>query len=100
MPAGSRADQRLRDLRPVRSAEHGEAHQLIQAYAGRIAPILLPYRSVNHRLPSGPEAMPWATGNPLGIGYSVSAPCVVIRPTLPLPLSANQRLSSGPNVMP
>src|SRR5437763_1797773 len=47
-------------------------------------------------LPSGPAAMPNGNDDRVGIGNSVIAPAVVIRPIL-LPLSSvNQRLPSAP----
>src|SRR6266511_385299 len=63
-----------------------------------IRPMLLPMYSVNHSLPSGPEAMPQGALSGVGMGYSVMAPSVVIRPILPLD-SVNHRLPSGPEAM-
>ena len=42
-----------------------------------IRPILFPWFSVNHRLPSGPAAIPIGSLSAVGRGYSVMAPPVV-----------------------
>src|SRR5438128_12619752 len=62
-------------------------------------PILLAEYSVNHRLPSGPAAMP--TGKPptVGTGNSVIAPEVVIRPILLAKGSVNHNAPSEPAAM-
>ena len=74
---------------------------------GVIRPIL-PY-PVNHRLPSGPAAIPLglpATPMVVGRGYSVMTPSGVIRPILSPADSVNQadsvnhRLPSGPAAIP
>src|SRR6266705_758713 len=68
---------------------------------GVIFPILLPFTSVNQRLPSGPAAMLYGNAETVGTGYSVIAPPVVIFPILlPLPISVNQRLPSEPAAIP
>src|SRR5947209_6891314 len=63
-----------------------------------IRPILLPLVSVNHRLLSGPTAMPCGLP-PLGSGYSVNWPLVEMRAILLPSLSANQLAPSGPLTM-
>ena len=70
------------------------------APAGVMRPIL-PARSVNQRLPSGPTVMPSGVAFAVGIGNSAtSVPVVVTLPIL-LPLySVNQRLPSGPTARP
>ena len=50
----------------------------------------------NHRLPSGPTAMPVGALNHTGIGYSVTMPDVVMRPIFPSPNSVNHSVPSGP----
>jgi hypothetical protein len=58
-------------------------HQLRgTAAVGWKRPILLPSNSVNHWFPSGPAVISWGKLFTVGIGYSVMAPPVVIRPTL------------------
>src|SRR5262245_37465904 len=66
----------------------------------RVARPILPVVSVNHRLPSGPEVMPWGSTKGVGMGYSVMAPWGVIRPMLLPKVSVNHRLPSGPVVIP
>ena len=68
--------------------------------SGVIRPIRLPYRSVNHRLPSGPAVMPAGPAPAVMPALnSVTTPSGVIRP-IRLPLnSVNHRLPSGPAVM-
>src|SRR5512135_6752 len=64
-------------------------------------PILLPFCSVNQRLPSGPAVIP--VGPLLAVGSgpnSVMMPAGVIRPILLPFCSVNQRLPSGPAVIP
>src|SRR5215469_16897467 len=56
-------------------------------------------KSVNHKLPSGPAAIP-PGAVVVGGAYSVNAPDVVTLATLSAPDSVNQRLPSGPVVMP
>src|SRR6266567_3173634 len=65
-------------------------------------PILLLKFSVNHRAPSGPGVIPHGSLLAVGIGNSVMAPVVVMRPILlpPVPDSVNHRAPSGPDVMP
>jgi len=65
-----------------------------------ILPILSPEHSANHRLPSGPEAMPCGMLLGVGMGYSVTVPPTVIRPMLLPVCSVNHRLPSGPETMP
>ena len=56
--------------------------------------------SVNHKAPSGPAVMPnGCAGNCVGVGYSVTAPAVVITATLLATCSVNQRLLSEPRVI-
>lgn len=56
--------------------------------------------SANHRLPSGPAAIPYGCELAVGVEYStIGAPLVLIFPILLLPNSVNQRLPSGPVVM-
>src|SRR5260370_37843377 len=68
-------------------------------------PIVLPFTSVNQRLPSGPAVMPKGS-QPLvdpqlvGRGNSVTRPAVVMRPIWLVSYSVNQRLPSCPAVMP
>src|SRR5436190_746718 len=56
--------------------------------------------SVNHRMPSGPAAIPVGPLCLAGRGNSVMTPAVVIRPTLLAPISVNHRFPSGPAVIP
>jgi len=56
--------------------------------------------SVNHSAPSGPAAISCGPLGLVGIGYSVIAPEVVIRPILWPFSSVNQSAPSGPTVMP
>src|SRR6266567_3085786 len=65
-------------------------------------PILLLKFSVNHRAPSGPGVIPHGSLLAVGIGNSVMAPVVVMRPILLLTLliSVNHRAPSGPTVIP
>ena len=65
-----------------------------------IRPILLTWTSVNHSLPSEPDAIAGRELLAAGIGNSVTAPPVVIRPILLPVFSVNQRLPSGPAAMP
>src|SRR6266567_4298085 len=67
-------------------------------YCVVMRPILFPWDSVNHRLPSGPVVMP--KGPLRATGNSVTRPAVVMRPILSTLNSVNQRLPSGPTVMP
>ena len=63
-----------------------------------IRPIRFAPHSVNHRLPSGPDAMPNNPPGSVGIGNSVTIPAGVIRPiqvVLPVP-PVNHTLPSGP----
>jgi hypothetical protein len=62
--------------------------------------ILLPPDSVSHRLLSGPVVI--SQGMELGVGTvnSAIAPKGVIRPIKPPKISVNQRLPSGPAVIP
>src|SRR5207244_4319577 len=69
-----------------------------------IFPTRLPLYSVNHRLPSGPAAMPRGPA-PLVMPaeYSVTNPDGVILPIPPtnkVPVSVNHRLPSGPAAIP
>src|SRR6266540_2629654 len=73
-------------------------------------PILLGALSVNHRAPSGPAAMETGPHGPdleqsgydagSGIGNSVMAPEVVMRPILLAYCSVNHRAPSGPSTIP
>src|SRR6266566_2866877 len=68
-------------------------------------PILSPLNSVNHRLPSGPAAMPNGLQPNLfphlvGRGNEAKLPPVVMRPMLFPKDKVNHRLPSGPAVMP
>jgi hypothetical protein len=65
-----------------------------------IRPILLPPTSVNHRAPSGPEAISCGTLLAVGIANAVMAPDVVMLAILLPPISVNHRLPSGPAMMP
>src|SRR6188474_1124408 len=56
--------------------------------------------SVNHSAPSGPAVISWGALGLVGIGNSVMAPAVVIRPILCPFSSVNQSAPSGPAVMP
>src|SRR5271166_6527092 len=62
--------------------------------------MLFPFCSVNHRLPSGPDAMFVGALLAVGIGYSVKTPAVVSLVTILRPFSTNHRLPSGPVVIP
>src|ERR1700759_1066314 len=73
---------------------------------GGVRPVVIdPTRSsvsVNHRLPSGPAAIPngWLPGV-IPVETSVTVPVGVTRATLPPPLaSLNQRFPSGPAAIP
>jgi len=56
--------------------------------------------SVNHSAPSGPAVMKFGLPLALGIGYSVMAPVVAIRPML-LPIcSTNHSAPSEPTAIP
>src|SRR5579864_4901691 len=79
--------------------------------AGVIRPILPIPGSENQRLPSGPAviSLGWSSGAALspvdwlldeGVVNSVTVPVGVIRPILCPCCSANQRLPSGPTVIP
>src|SRR6267378_434645 len=57
---------------------------------GPTVPSAIP-SSVNQRLPSGPAAIPYGKLLLVGMGYSVTAPAVVIFPILPPPYSVNHR---------
>src|SRR6266700_1201142 len=63
---------------------------------------LVPWSSVNPRLPAGPAVMPRGWLLAVGMWNSVIWPLVVMRPILfaLTLLSVNQRLPSGPAVMP
>src|SRR5688500_16111881 len=65
-----------------------------------IRPIWLPARSVNHRLPSGPAAIPKGSLAAVGTGNSVMTPPGVMRPIRLPALSVTQRLPSGPATIP
>ena len=58
-----------------------------------------PARSVNHRLPSGPTAMPEGDAFGVGVAKSVTTPAVVMRPMRLATGSVNHKLPSGPAVM-
>src|SRR6266851_4791460 len=68
---------------------------------GVMRPILLPWYSMNQRLPSGPAVIVIGSLPAVGMGNSaVMVPLGLMRPIL-LPLnSVNQRLPSGPAVIP
>ena len=68
--------------------------------SGVIFPTLLPYSSVNHRLPSGPETMEFGLLLAVGTFHSVTLPSRLIRPIRSPIHSVNQTLPSGPAVMP
>src|ERR1035437_8229647 len=59
--------------------------------------------SVNHRLPSGPGAMPYGCADEvlggIGIGYSVTLPLGVMSPILSRLSSTNQMFPSGPGAI-
>src|SRR5439155_1369042 len=65
-----------------------------------IRPIFIPSNSVNHRLPSGPAAMPKGRLFTVGTSNSVITPGGLIRPILLLENSMNHRFPSGPAAMP
>src|SRR3954452_11541839 len=86
---------------PVRSAMiEGSLATVIWPVSGSSLPTwLLPLR-VNRRFPAGPTTMLVGPLLPLGRGYSVTWPEVVIRPILLLSDSVNQRAPSFPSVIP
>ena len=55
--------------------------------------------SAAHRRPPGPLTMSWPVADPMPSENCVTTPAVVMRPTLD-PFVVNQRLPSGPVVMP
>src|SRR5262245_41011813 len=59
-------------------------------------PIWFACCSVNQMRPSAPTAIPMGLLAVVGIGYSVTSPLVVTRPSLDVARSVNQRLPSGP----
>src|SRR5436853_7454529 len=63
-------------------------------------PILLPSRSVNQRLPSGPAVIPSGLLLDVGRGNSLMVPLGLMRPIWLPSCSVNQRLPSGPAVIP
>ena len=65
-----------------------------------IRPTLFPADSVNHRLPSGPAAIPCGALSAVGIGNSVICPSGVILPIALPTFSVNQTLPSEPSAMP
>ena len=64
-----------------------------------IFPTLFPFDSINHKLSSGPEAMPARSPLAPGIGNSVNVPLGVILPILFELISVNHKLLSGPKVI-
>jgi hypothetical protein len=68
----------------------------------RLSPLAVVSRSVNQRLPSGPEVIPSESEREPAVGNGVIAPAVVISPTLfapPAVYSVNHRLPSGPDAI-
>src|SRR5262245_9867120 len=65
---------------------------------GTMRPIWPVKYSVNHRLPSGPSAIPSGPAASVGIENSMAAPAVVRRTILLSVTPVNQRLPSGPDV--
>ena len=67
---------------------------------GRAALVIL-FDCVNQILPSGPDVIPMGILPTVGMGNSVTAPAVVILPSLGgFVAIVNHRLPSGPDVIP
>ena len=85
---------------PCWAAETTAGPAIAAATPETIRPILLPFSSVNHRLPSAPLAI--SSGIPMfviPVVYSVTAPEVVISPIESF-AAANQMLPSDPTASP
>src|SRR5437660_704500 len=76
----------------------GIENSLKPPVAGTSRPPLFVLSSVNQRFPSAPVAIPAGLLIGVAIGYSVTAPAIVIRPMRPAP-STNHIAPSGPAVM-
>ena len=77
----------------------GIANSVIDNVDGETRAILFVPDSVAQSIPSGPGVTDSGRLEP-DSGTSVMDPEVVIRPSFPVPLSANQSLPSGPAAIP
>src|SRR5215469_5338807 len=67
--------------------------------SGVMRPMLLPSRSVNQTLPSGPPVISHGAARGVGTGNSLSTPSGVMRPIRFPGISVNHRFPSGPAVI-
>src|SRR5215472_4436950 len=71
----------------------------VRTPSGVMRPMLLPSRSVNQTLPSGPAVISHGAARRVGTGNSVSKPPGVMRPIRFPGISVNHRFPSGPAVI-